>query len=71
MVRLAAVLLLFGLAPLARAGDVAANPWFEAGREALAAARAEVGPQPKAKNVILFVGDGMGIHGQGTAAGSE
>ncbi len=49
------------LAPHARAGDVAANPWFEDGRKAVAQARAEVGPQPRAKNVILFVGDGMGI----------
>jgi alkaline phosphatase len=56
-----AVLAVFVCAPLARAGDVASNPWFKAGREALAAARAEVGPQPRAKNVILFVGDGMGI----------
>jgi alkaline phosphatase len=59
--RLAAVLLVLLSAPLARAGDVAANPWFEAGREAVARAKAEVGPQPRAKNVILFVGDGMGI----------
>lgn len=49
-------------APGARAGDVSANPWFRAGREAVASARAEVGGTvPRAKNVILFIGDGMGI----------
>ncbi len=53
-------LLLAGGAPLARA-DVTADPWFVAGRQAVAQARAEVGPQKPAKNVILFIGDGMGI----------
>ena len=45
----------------ARAGDVASNPWFVAGRQAVAAARADVGTLKPAKNVILFIGDGMGI----------
>ncbi len=45
----------------ARAGDVAADASFRAGREALLAARAEVGATKPARNVILFVGDGMGI----------
>jgi len=48
-------------ASFANAGDVAANPWFRAGREAVARARAEVGPTKPARNVIFFVGDGMGI----------
>ena len=45
----------------ARSGDVAADASFRAGREALLAARAEVGATRPARNVILFVGDGMGI----------
>ncbi|MEX2205920.1 MAG: alkaline phosphatase [Myxococcota bacterium] len=49
------------LAGSARAGDVASNPWFQAGRQAVAAARAEAGGVKPAKNVILFIGDGMGI----------
>ena len=45
----------------ARAGDLAANPWFRAGKEAVASAAADVGGVKPAKNVILFIGDGMGI----------
>ncbi len=45
----------------ARAADPEANAWYRAGREAVARAKARVGPQPRARNVILFVGDGMGI----------
>jgi len=56
----AAVLALLAVCD-ARADDVSANPWFRAGREAVASARADVGNVPRAKNVILFVGDGMGI----------
>lgn len=43
------------------AADVRTNPWWQAGRAAVAQARAEVGASPRAQNVILFVGDGMGI----------
>jgi alkaline phosphatase len=44
----------------ARAADPAQNPWFKAGREAVK--KASEGAKPAhAKNVILFVGDGMGI----------
>jgi len=43
------------------AADPRGNAWWQAGREAVARARAEVGTQPRAKNVILFIGDGMGI----------
>jgi alkaline phosphatase len=38
-----------------------AEAWLRQGREAVARARARVGPQPRAKSAILFVGDGMGI----------
>jgi alkaline phosphatase len=54
-------LLVLLLVPGARADDVSANPWFRAGREAVASARAEAGDVKRARNVILFVGDGMGI----------
>jgi len=38
------------------------NAWRAAGRAAVARARAlSPGSAPKAKNVILFVGDGMGM----------
>lgn len=37
------------------------NPWFEAERKAIAASAPFVAGQPRAKNVILFVGDGMGL----------
>jgi alkaline phosphatase len=42
------------------ARDPAANPWFRAGREAVKRAAAAA-PPARAKNAILFVGDGMGI----------
>jgi len=38
-----------------------ADPWFASGREAVAAARDHVALPRRARNVILFVGDGMGI----------
>lgn len=37
------------------------NAWFEAGRAQVAAAAPFIAGRPAAKNVILFVGDGMGI----------
>ncbi|HUK62896.1 MAG TPA: alkaline phosphatase, partial [Dongiaceae bacterium] len=44
----------------ARAADPAQNAWFKAGRDAVK--KASEGTKPAhAKNVILFVGDGMGI----------
>lgn len=52
---------LLGFATAAHAADPAKNPWFVAGRAAVAEARAEVGAVPRARNVILFVGDGMGV----------
>jgi alkaline phosphatase len=37
------------------------NAWFAAGRRAVARASRFVSDEPRAKNVILFIGDGMGI----------
>lgn len=37
------------------------NRWFEAGRAAVAEARALAPPGERARNVIVFLGDGMGI----------
>jgi alkaline phosphatase len=57
-----ALLLLAGAAS-AQAPDPAAtrsaDPWFQAGRRAVAEARAATARARGAKNVILFVGDGM------------
>lgn len=45
----------------ARAADPRDNAWWKAGRAAAQRARDETGTKARAKNVILFVGDGMGI----------
>ena len=45
----------------ARAADPRADAWWKAGRAAAQRARDETGAKARAKNVILFVGDGMGI----------
>jgi alkaline phosphatase len=45
----------------AAADPRADNPWFTSGREQIARARATAGGPRRAKNVILFVGDGMGV----------
>jgi alkaline phosphatase len=37
------------------------NPWFAAGRRAVARSARRVEGQARARNVILFVGDGMGV----------
>ncbi|HXZ84330.1 MAG TPA: alkaline phosphatase [Myxococcota bacterium] len=56
-----AVLLCLALgAAGARAAEPGTNPWFIAGREAVAKA-AGGAPIPHARNAILFIGDGMGI----------
>ena len=47
-------------APEAPAGAPVADPWFAAGREAVAR-RAAADPPGRARNAILFVGDGMGV----------
>jgi alkaline phosphatase len=39
----------------------AESPWYQSGRAAARDARARVAPSPRAKNVILFLGDGMSI----------
>jgi alkaline phosphatase len=44
-----------------RAADPRENAWWKAGRAAAQRARDETGTKAHAKNVILFVGDGMGI----------
>ena len=36
------------------------NPWFEAGRKTADRARARTGDSRSARNLILFLGDGMG-----------
>lgn len=56
-----AVLLLLCCVAVARAADPAQNGWFRDGRTAVAQAQAEVGATKRARNVILFVGDGMGV----------
>ena len=45
----------------ARAADRSLDPWFQAGRRAVHEARARVGETGRARNVILFIGDGMGL----------
>lgn len=50
------------LAPPASGDDArAGDPWFQSGRAAVERARARIGPTPVARNVILFLGDGMGM----------
>jgi len=55
----------FAVAPIARASELQApetNPWRRAGAEAIERARAfEPANARRAKNVILFIGDGMGM----------
>ena len=41
--------------------DVAQNSWYQAGRAAIERMHAERPPTSRAKNVIVFVGDGMGV----------
>jgi alkaline phosphatase len=61
LARLACAAVLLATAAGARAADPTANSWYRAGRAAVAAARDAVGTVARARNVILFVGDGMGI----------
>jgi alkaline phosphatase len=37
------------------------DPWFRAGRAAVEGTRARIGPSGRARNAILFLGDGMGV----------
>lgn len=53
--------LLFCCCSPAFAQPTDAAGWFEQGRQALEAARARTPNNGKARNVILFVGDGMGV----------
>lgn len=62
----AVALLLACAAPPTGAADAPADPreadaWFAAGRAAVARAHPMITAAPPAKNVILFVGDGMGV----------
>ena len=41
--------------------DAEPEPWFEAGRVALERAKQHAPAPGRAKSVILFVGDGMGV----------
>jgi alkaline phosphatase len=47
--------------PLAADADRAQDVWYRAGRAAVAERRAQIPALGRAKNVILFVGDGMGL----------
>jgi alkaline phosphatase len=53
--------LALALAAPGHAADPRTNPWWKAGHDAAGRARREAGTSGRAKNVILFVGDGMGI----------
>ena len=57
----AVALALAGCARPAPAPPSAENGWFESGQAAVARARATAPPGTRARNVILFIGDGMGI----------
>ncbi len=58
---LAALLAYVSLVAPARAANELREVWFESGRQAVARARAvEIAPDQRAKNVIVFLGDGMG-----------
>jgi alkaline phosphatase len=61
--RLALLALPWLIAVGTAAADQSSDPWFEAGRTAVVRARgqAPAGARLRAGNVILFVGDGMGI----------
>ncbi len=55
----AAIALVASSAPRAHAVD--GDPWFASGRAAVARARALHPDAGRAKNVVLFIGDGMGL----------
>ena len=59
---LRSLVLISALLPnLSNAADVSENSWYQAGREAVAKARQQLPPRGRAHNVILFIGDGMGV----------
>ena len=45
----------------AGAADVSQNPWYQAGQATAAEAAKDLSMTETARNVILFVGDGMGL----------
>ncbi len=59
--RASAWLCLVLMAGSAQAADTEHDPWFKAGQERLKQAKTNRPVRHHAKNVILFVGDGMGI----------
>jgi alkaline phosphatase len=54
-------LVAIAIAGLAAPAGAAGNAWFEAGRQAAREVSAEAADSGHARNVILFLGDGMGI----------
>jgi alkaline phosphatase len=60
MRQVTAMLLLLPAAALA-AADEAGNPWFSSGRRAVAEAKALVPAMGPARNLIVFLADGMGL----------
>src|SRR5262245_58952028 len=59
--RRAAAAIALAITGLAGPAGGAGNAWFEAGHQAAREARAEPADSGRARNVILFLGDGMGI----------
>ncbi len=59
--RRAAALFLLLQAATPAAADGTENPWFASGRQAVAEAKALAPAAGPAKNLILFLGDGMGL----------
>ena len=59
---LRSLVLISALLPnLSNAANVSENSWYQAGREAVARARQQLPISGPARNVILFIGDGMGV----------
>jgi alkaline phosphatase len=58
---LACALLLAGCARTPAPAPAATDGWFSEGQAAVARARAQMAPGSRARNVVLFIGDGMGL----------
>ena len=59
--RTAAILLATCLPLLSAQAEVSDNPWYIEGREAVAQSKVNATVPERARNVILFIGDGMGL----------
>jgi alkaline phosphatase len=57
----ASVLVVTACAKPAAPPPPSTNDWFESGQAAVARARMLAHPGARARNVILFIGDGMGV----------